>query len=284
MNESDFIAALRASPLHPAARGLQDDCAVLEVGGETLVLTTDAMAAGTHWKPDADPFDIAWKLVATNLSDLAAKGAVPIGALLNYSLGDQDERFLEGLTTVLTQYDVPLLGGDTIAPKTGQTHCLTAIGRATHMPVPSRAGALTGHGVFVTGPLGCAMLGFEGNEDHAKAFNRPLPRLMEGQMLAPIVSAMMDVSDGLLLDAQRMAQASGVTIELDIQSIPVADPQRRDECMCWGDDYELLFTAPADVALPVAAVRIGEVSDQSGASLLLDGKEPLSADLGYQHS
>ncbi len=256
---------------------------MLEIGRETLILTTDSMAAGTHWKPDADPFDVAWKLVATNLSDLAAKGAEPIGVLVNYSLGDDNERFLEGLSTALMQYDAPLLGGDTIAAKTGQTHSLTAIGRASHTPVPSRSGALATHSLYITGPVGCAMLGFEGDAEHAKAFNRPLPRIFEGQQLAPMVSAMMDVSDGLLLDCKRMAEASGVTLTLDSESVPVADPTRRDECMRWGDDYELLFTAPADASLPIHAIRIGEVLPRSGAPILLDGAEPASGKLGYQH-
>ncbi|MEP0191457.1 MAG: thiamine-phosphate kinase [Erythrobacter sp.] len=283
MHEAEFIAALRKLPLHPGARRLEDDCAVLEIGGETLIITTDSMAAGTHWKPDADPFDIAWKLVATNLSDLAAKGAEPVGLLLNHSLDEGSERFLEGLSAILSRYDVPLLGGDTIATKEGQTHGLTAIGRATHTPVPSRAGALETHNLYITGPVGRAMLGFEGDTEHAKDFNRPLPLLAEGQELAPLVSAMMDVSDGLLLDALRMAQASGVTLNLDRQGIPVADSTRRHDCFRWGDDYALLFTAPADASLPTHAICIGEVLAQSGAPILLDGEPPDGKNLGYQH-
>ena len=283
MLESEFIAALRKLPLHSGARGLEDDCAVLEIGGETLIITTDSMAAGTHWKPNADPFDIAWKLVATNLSDLAAKGAEPVGLLLNHSLDEGSERFLEGLAAILSKYNVPLLGGDTIAAKEGQTHSLTAMGRATHTPVPSRAGALETHNLYITGPVGRAMLGFEGDAEHTKAFNRPLPLLAEGQKLAPLVSAMMDISDGLLLDAWRMAEASGVTLNLESQRVPVADPTRRDECLRWGDDYELLFTVPDCTSLPIHAIRIGEVVAPSGAPILLDGEPPEVDNLGYQH-
>ncbi|KWV90538.1 thiamine-phosphate kinase [Erythrobacter sp. YT30] len=285
MNELEFLKALRALPLHDGACGLEDDCAVLEVGSETLILTHDAMAEGTHFRSSADPYDVAWKLVATNLSDLAAKGAEPIGILIGYALGENDARFIEGLRAVLSVYDVPLLGGDTISANGPQSLGLTAIGRATHTPVPIRSGAIVGDAVYVTGILGRAMLGFDGDPNHAEAFNRPRPLLSEGKALAPHVTAMMDVSDGLLLDSWRLARASNVTIQLDSEAVPVADPTRREDAIRWGDDYELLFTAPADMRLPVAATRIGVVGGSNIAPLLLDG-EPVSTDdsLGYEHA
>ncbi len=113
MTESEFIAALRTLPLHRGARGLLDDAAVIEIGGETLILTHDTIAEGVHYLPGTDPADVAWKLVAVNLSDLAAKGAEPIGVLIGASLVERSERFVEGLREVLTQFGVPLLGGDT---------------------------------------------------------------------------------------------------------------------------------------------------------------------------
>lgn len=284
MNEPDFIAALRALPLHSAARGLADDCAVLTVGGETLVLTHDMMAEGTHFRPGADLADVAWKLVATNLSDLAAKGAEPVGVLLGHMLGDGDARFIKGLHEALAAFETPLLGGDTIAAHGPRAFGLTAIGRASHTPVPSRSGAQAGDGVWITGPVGRAMLGFEGDPQHLAAFNRPLPRLGEGRALAAKVTAIMDVSDGLLLDAYRMAEASGVTLALSRAAIPVADPARADDCLRWGDDYELLFTAPPSAPLPVPAQRIGIVQASGKAPLLLDD-EPLGdpVSLGYRH-
>lgn len=284
MNEPDFLAALRALPLHPAARGLADDCAVLAVGGETLVLTHDMMVEGTHFRPDADMADVAWKLVATNLSDLAAKGAEPVGVLLGHMLGEEDARFLKGLDEALTAFAAPLLGGDTVAGQGARALGLTAIGRATHTPVPSRSGAREGDGVWLTGPVGSAMLGFEGVAEYRPAFDRPTPRLAEGQALAPLVTAMMDVSDGLLLDAFRLAEASGVTLAVDPLAIPCADPTRAAACMRWGDDYELLFTAPPGTALPVPAHRIGTVTARAAAPLLL-GSEALAdpASLGYRH-
>jgi len=284
MNEPDFIAALRALPLHPGARGLADDCAVLTFGDETLVITHDMMAEGTHFRPDADMADVAWKLVASNLSDLAAKGAEPVGVLLGHMLGRDDARFLTGLHEALATFGAPLLGGDTVAAQGARSFGLTAIGRATHQPVPSRSGARPGDSIYLTGPVGRAMLGFEGAAEHLAAFNRPIPRCAEGQALAPQVSAMMDVSDGLLLDSWRMAQASGVTFALEPDAIPVADTARRNACIRWGDDYELLFTTAAAARLPVTAHRIGTVIACADAPLML-GDEPLydPAALGYQH-
>jgi thiamine-monophosphate kinase len=284
MNETDFVAALRSLPLHIGARNLDDDCAILAIGGETLVINHEMMTEDTHFLPDADMADVAWKLVASNCSDLAAKGAQPIGVLLGHSLGREDARFVQGLRDALTAFGAALLGGDTVAGTGASTFAMTAIGRATHHPVPSRTGARAGDAIYVTGAVGRAMLGFEGHAAHRAAFNRPIPRMAEGIALAPHVSAMMDVSDGLLLDCWRMAEVSGVTFALDREAIPVADPFRAGECMRWGDDYELLFTAPVTTLLPVAAIRIGTVHAPGAVPLVL-GAEPLGdpATLGYRH-
>src|SRR5690606_34674449 len=183
--EAAFIDSLRALAHHPAARGLLDDAAVLEVGGETLVLTHDMMVEGVHFPLAADPADVAWKLVAVNLSDLAAKGAEPLGVLLGFMLGEGQERFAEGLAEVLDRYGTPLLGGDTVAGGPPRAFGLTAIGRATHVPVPSRGGARPGDALWLTGELGAAMLGFEalrdGTDADSYAYRRPLARLLEGQ-------------------------------------------------------------------------------------------------------
>jgi thiamine-monophosphate kinase len=263
---------------------------VLEVGGEALVLTHDLLVEGVHFPPGSDPADIAWKLVAVNLSDLAAKGAEPLGVLIGYMLGEGDARFVEGLDDVLGKYEVPLLGGDTSSGGPPRSFGLTAIGRATHTPVPSRSGAKPGDALYLTGAVGAAMMGYEALRDgtgaDSSAYRRPAPRLVEGQALAPLVSAMMDVSDGVLLDSARMARASGVTMAIDSAAVPIAAPEeRRQDALRWGDDYELLFTAPPNAELPVPAQRIGEVREASGAPILLDGTELSEADgLGYEHS
>ena len=287
--EAAFIDMLRALARDPAARGLADDAAVLEVGTEALVLTHDMLVEGVHFLPSADRADVAWKLVATNLSDLAAKGAAPLGVLLGFMLGANDERFAEGLTEVLEHYGVPLLGGDTVSGGPPQAFGLTAIGRATHRPVPSRSGAAPGDGLWLTGALGAAMLGFEtlhdGTGGDAQAYLRPMARLAEGEALAPLVTAMMDVSDGLLLDAWRMAEASEVSLAIDAGGVPIATPEaRRFDALRWGDDYELLFTLPADVEPPVRATRVGSVEPRGFVPLFLDGEPIANRDgLGWEH-
>jgi len=286
--EAAFIQSLRPLAHHPAARGLADDVAVLELGTETLVLTHDMLVEGVHFLPGQSRADVAWKLVASNLSDLAAKGAEPLGVLLGYMLGDDQAEFNAGLAEVLEHYGVPLLGGDTVSGGPPQALGLTAIGRATHRPVPSRGGAQPGDALWVTGTLGAAMLGFEtlheGGSDGG-AYLRPMARLAEGQALAPLVTAMMDVSDGLLLDAWRMAEASAVSLAIHSAVVPIAVPEpRRFDALRWGDDYELLFTLAAGVEPPVPATRIGSVEPRGFVPLFLDGEPIANRDgLGWEH-
>lgn len=318
--ELAFIDQLRGLPLHPGARGLNDDAAVLEIGGETLVITHDMMAEGVHWLPGTDEADIAHKLVATNLSDLAAKGAEPIGALLAFGLDDPlyNKRFAHWVGKALKKYDMPLLGGDTIAAGK-RVVGMTAIGRATHTPVPARSGASPGENIWLCGHIGDAMIGhgvlkgamasvFMQNNTRVTLdpyftarFLRPEPLLAQGQALAPQVSAMMDVSDGLLLDAMRMAEASDVTLALSYETMPFS-PQflasldgnqldvktdfrmTKEAAMRWGDDYALLFTAPPSVQPPVEAVRIGTVERAGKHRVTVDGNPPADDEpLGYQH-
>jgi len=302
-SESTFIALMRSMATDPSARGLLDDTAVIKLGAETLILTHDMMAEDVHWLPTADAADVAWKLVSVNLSDLAAKGARPLGVLLGFMLGDDawDRRFAIGLQAVLAHYDVPLLGGDTVSNR-GDKRALgmTAIGAATVTPVPSRSGAQPGDILYVTGTLGDALAGFEmaevGLDAHPAlmaAYHRPIARLADGQALAAIATAMMDVSDGLLLDAERMAAASKVAISIDLARIPLSVPYRqqrgdsidsRMQAASWGDDYQLLFTALADTKLSISATAIGHVSPGSGLSLTDAGTSiPLPTSLGYQH-
>lgn len=243
------------------------------------------MVEGVHFAPDADLADVAWKLVAVNLSDLAAKGAKPEGVLLGYTLGGGEERFIDGLGEALRAFDVPLLGGDTTRSGGVRSFGLTAIGRAICDNVPTRSGAKVGDALWLCGRLGWAMLGFEGNGgEYALALHRPVPLSEDGLALAPFVSAMMDVSDGLLLDARRMAEASGVTLDVHTAHVPVADRSRLIECLTWGDDYALLFTCDAKRCPPVTASPIGFVNPPGAYPLLVDGMPPPSGiALGYQH-
>jgi thiamine-monophosphate kinase len=294
-DESNFIALLRGLAADPVARGLADDCAVL---GD-LVFTHDMMVAGRHWLPDADPADVAWKLVASNYSDLAAKGAAPVGVLMGYMLGDDawDRRFVDGLSAAIAAMGGALWGGDTVAGGANSVRSigLTAIGRAGHKPVPSRTDATPGQSLWVTGCIGAAFAGFRHDAERKVAseaeiarFRRPTPRTADGIALAAQVGAMMDVSDGLLLDAARMADASSVTIAIDRTAVPlspsVAQGTLADQALRWGDDYELLFTLPDGVSPAAVATRIGTVLPRGVEPLLVDGMPP-SPDraLGYLH-
>lgn len=288
-DEFAFLHALRAIATHPAAAGLADDTAVLDVAAGRLILTSDTMVEGVHYRP-ADPADsIGWKLAAVNLSDLAAKGATPVGCLLNYALSgdaDWDRTFLAGLNDALTRFAMPLLGGDTVAMPVGapRSLTLTAIGQA-QPSVPLRTGAKPGDTLWVTGEIGGAGFGANGEPRDLARYLRPTPRIAEGQALAPLATAMMDVSDGLLIDARRLAEASGVALTIDIESVPLAlsdlDPL---EAATAGDDYELLFTLPAGAAPPVPATCIGAASAGNGLTLTVGGAPvPLPGKLGYSH-
>jgi len=289
MTEADFLTALRTLPLHPGALGLADDAARL---GE-LVITTDMIVEGVHFLPRDPPGDVAWKLVAANLSDLAAKGAAPEGVLLGYPLFDDawDRGFLAGFAEALDAFACPLLGGDTVAG--GRTLSLTAIGRASVSP--TRGGARAGDALWVTGTIGDAGAGLaiakgaDGPPGLLARYRRPTPRLAEGFALAPHATAMMDVSDGLLLDALRMAHASGCAVTIDLAAIPLSPDYvgwsgDRLAAATAGDDYELLFALAAGATPPVPATRIGSVASGAGLGLVNDGAAvALPPRLGYAH-
>jgi thiamine-monophosphate kinase len=305
-SESTFIALMRGIATDPAARGLNDDAAILKLGTQTLVITHDMMVESVHWLTDANPADVAWKLVATNLSDLASKGARPIGVMLGYMLGDDawDRAFATGLRDALAQYQVPLLGGDTIKAAgklDARSIGMTAIGLATSGVVPSRSGAVSDDILYVAGNLGDAFAGYElarqgktGPETLLNAFKRPVAMIAEGRALAAIVHAMMDISDGLLLDAQRMADASKLAVSIDLAAIPISEayiaqhgdtPESRLSAATWGDDYALLFACSPGISLPVSAAAIGHFSNGAGLSLHYAGTlVDLPNRLGFEHS
>ena len=287
-DEFAFLTALRAIATHPAAAGLADDTAQLEVTAGRLILTSDTMVESVHYRPHDPPESVGWRLVAVNLSDLAAKGATPLACLLNYSLsGDAewDRGFLSGLNDALATYAMPLIGGDTVAMPGGAPRSLTLTAIGTAPPrVPLRTGAQPGDALWVTGSIGGAAFGADGEPRDLARYLRPVPRIAEGQALAPLATAMMDVSDGLLIDAQRLATASGIAIHIDLDAVPLALPGPVLDAACAGDDYELLFTLPDGVQPPVPATRIGTASTGSGLTLTASGiPVPLPTKLGYRH-
>lgn len=316
MNEYAFIEALRGIARSPAARGLDDDAAVLEIGGEKLVLTLDTVVESVHYLPDDPPDTIAWKLVAVNASDLSAKGAEPLGCLYSHALGEDgwDSAFLDGLAQACAHFRLPLLGGDTVRMPEGapRSFSLTALGRANGI-VPSRSGAKPGDRVWVSGTIGDAGLGLAvlsgrttDEPAHAEwltsCYRLPSPETALGPALAPWVSAMMDVSDGLLIDTGRMADASGVAIAIGADCVPLSEAFRatagdsldaRLTAMTAGDDYCLLFTASPEhtariretaAALGSRVSVIGSVMEGAGLSLMhQDEPVPLPDHLGYRH-
>lgn len=303
--EPAFIDLLRAIATDPAARGLDDDAAVLTIGKQSLVLTKDMLVEGVHFLPDDPPADIAWKLVAVNASDLAAKGAAPLACLTGHSLGGDaawDAAFVEGFRTALDHHGMLLIGGDTVSVPEGQARVLslTAIGLPSVPAPPSRAGALATDGLFVTGTIGDGWAGLQllqagKSEPQAllQAYRRPTARIDDGRALAQVAHAMMDVSDGLLIDAARMARASGLAVRIDLASIPLSadfaavfgsDQAAVLSAAAGGDDYQLLLAADAEAHLPVAVTRVGGFAPGEGMSLTWNGiPVPLPDRLGWLH-
>lgn len=307
MAERDFIARLAATVAsNSAARGLADDAAVWTPPlGRNLVFTHDILAAGVHYLPGDPPSDVAWKLLAVNLSDLAAMAATPAGVLLGLGLSAAEddgwrEAFVAGLARALQTFNVSLWGGDTVTGLDRAVLGLTAIGWVEPGKALGRAGARPGDVLWVSGSIGDAGLGLaiaQGKAPFDKGllnrFRRPTPRLALGAALGGVATAGMDVSDGLLIDAQRLAAASGVALEIDLDAVPLSRPAAAlDDLLARvtaGDDYELLFSLPAGVqppagqAAPVAAV--GRVCPGAGLSLIFAGQPiPLPARLGWEHA
>lgn len=308
MSERAFIAH-QLAPLATtaAARGLADDAAVwMPPLGRELVFTHDMLASGVHFLPSDPGADVAWKAIAVNLSDLAAMAATPMGVLLGLGLGHDPawrDDFAAGLAAALAHYGVALWGGDTIAGLAAPVVGVTAVGWVEPGRALGRAGARPGDALWVSGVIGAGGHGLAvaraGTADTAadrralRHYRRPSPRLALGQALGGRASAGMDVSDGLLIDAARLAQASGVAIAIALDAVPWwrADAAVDDLIAqaCAGDDYELLFTAPP--GLDVAALagtgpvtRIGTVAAGTGLTLTHHGAPvPLPARLGWEH-
>jgi thiamine-monophosphate kinase len=307
MREADLIERLRRLATHPGARELRDDAAVLD----GLVLTHDTIAEGVHFFPFDPPASVGWKLLAVNLSDLAAKGAKPVGALLSVTLSGDEwvTAFIDGVEAACESYDVPLLGGDTITlpPRAPRIVGLTAVGRAGQR-TPARSGGKPGDRLWVAGSLGDAAAGLSLLEQDPDAdgplvdiFRRPVPLLEMGQALAPHATAMMDVSDGLLLDLSRLCSASGCGAQVDLGKVPLSrafvgergqDRTARLFAASGGDDYALLAALPAALA-PAVTLSLPEKPTLTCIGQLTEGGEISLADhgeavelperLGYEH-
>ncbi len=293
---------------HPAARGLLDDAAVLPLPlGDELVATHDMLAEGVHFTDACPPEDVGWKLAAVNLSDLAAMGARPLGLLAGLGAGaGRDpawaQAVMRGVAAAADRYAAPLLGGDTVRLLGPSALGLTALGHVPPGAALGRSGGRPGDELWVSGTIGDAGLGLRvvsgelpPDRRLVARYRRPEPRLALGLALRGVASACIDVSDGLLLDAWRLAEASGAAADIEEAAIPLSPAGRMSglaprALATLGDDYELLFAAPPHAAERVAELagalrlplaRIGRLGPGSG--LRLDG-QPVEGPLGHLHA
>ncbi len=297
----------------PEARGLMDDVAVLpSEPGTDLVVTTDAMVEGVHFRPE-DPLDlVARKLLRVNLSDLAAKGATPYGYQLMTAWSGRCRAeartlFVSGLRADQALFGLKLFGGDTVATPGPLVLSATLFGKVPSGRAISRMGARPGDAVLVSGPIGDAHLGLRilsGQFGDLAAIDKallcerytlPSPRLELAEDLLAHASAAMDISDGLVLDAERLGQASGVSLSLDLDRIPLSAQARRAvargmsvlDLITGGDDYEILCTARGAAAEALSRVgfqRIGIVTEGTpGAEVVHEGKIIDLARRGWVH-
>ena len=273
------------------AFGLQDDAAILSCDPtEEWVVTKDAIAEGTHFLSDDPAKTIAQKLLRVNLSDLAAKGAQPRHYLLAMAVPESTTEdwiadFAKGLAGDQDQFGVRLLGGDTIGTTGPMVFSLSAFGTVAKGKMIRRSGAHAGDHLFVTGPIGDAYLGLKllngeiavaaavDAQALIEAYRVPTPRV---DLVAPLrgsATAALDVSDGLLADLGHLCEASGVGAQINVESVPLSKAARsilsktglpRFSLFSGGDDYQILFSAPAGAPLVPGATKIGEIIAKPG--------------------
>lgn len=294
-----------------------DDCALLQVpAGQALAVSTDTLHAGVHFPLDTDPYDVGWKSLAVNLSDLAAMGAQPAWATLAIGLPSEDaawlQRFSEGFFALADAYQLALVGGDTTRGPLSIT--VTVHGFVPLQQALRRDRAQIGDIVAVTGTFGDAgralqhALQEQPIADAADAasllarLNRPTPRVEIGLALRSLCHAAIDVSDGLAQDLQHVLNASGVSAVLQLEQIPLSAALRRQTpdlasalrfALQSGDDYELCLTCPpvnwlaaqaAAAACGVPLTAIGHITAGPGSlQLNLHGQPFALNGRGYDH-
>lgn len=311
----------------PGAFGLKDDAAVLPLPPDKqMVLTMDTLVEDVHFLFDGTPqqaADAAYKALAVNISDLAAKGADPLAYMLSLTLplaGGQG--WLDGLALGLRQgqsdWNIHLAGGDTVRGRSGLALTVTAMGTVRAGAAVLRTTARPGDRLVVSGTIGDAWAGLqlclrkdrdfsselpEADANHLiDRYRRPVPRLGLVDPLRRFASAAMDVSDGLVLDLERLCAASGVGASIKANSVPVSGPLQRlmdkgvvtlEEAIAGGDDYEILAAVPAsevDAFIAAAAAQglnateIGEVTGKMGVHVIApDGKAMSLTHKGWDH-
>ena len=278
LGEFGLIGKYFARPTPSAVLGPGDDCALLQPSpGMQLAVTTDMLVAGTHFLPDTDAKNLGWKALAVNLSDLAAMGAKPRWVTLAGALPAVDEswlaQFADGLFACAAEYGVEVVGGDTTRGPLNL--CITALGEVEPGRALRRDGAKAGDQIWVSGRPGLASLGLAQLQGRIVlpepwqrlcigALEKPRPRVALGQALIGIATAAIDVSDGLLADLGHIAERSGCAAQVQLVQLPHLPkgasydaPLRAMALDCQlagGDDYELVFTAPAEQHLAIGRI------------------------------
>jgi thiamine-monophosphate kinase len=321
----DSLIARYFKPLatDPGAFNLDDDAGALRAGDDDIVVTTDAIVEGVHFLAGDPPATLARKALRVNLSDLAAKGAVPAGFVLTLALRGADDGWLKPFAQALgedaAQFGCPLLGGDTVSTPGPVMISVTAFGRVPQGKMIHRSGARAGDRVVVTGTIGDAVLGLDllkagpvasalanddsGSETLAGRYRVPEPRNALAKAVRDHASAAMDVSDGLAGDLAKLCAASAVSAVIEVQSIPLSAPAAAlvarkvigiETLISGGDDYEVLCTIPGDRMAAfvqeagragVAVTAIGGIIAGSAPPSFLDaqGRELTLKRLSYSH-
>ncbi len=293
------------APEHPFNQlGIGDDCALLNVpAGHQLAVTTDTMVENVHFFADADPEQLGHKLLAVNLSDLAAMGAEPFAVTLALTLPRVDEDWLQdfskGFIALARQHKVDLIGGDTTSGPLTLT--VQAMGVVPQGKALLRSGAKVGDLIYVTGQLGNAGLGLKIKQGYVcrnpepalTCFNKPRPCVLEGLALRDIASACIDISDGLAADLGHILEKSGVGACLQWGSLPLSAEvlEYVERTGDWrmpltaGDDYELCFTVPSDFnqPLPAGCCCVGVIEAEPGLRLYRAGHTETLEAKGFEH-
>lgn len=277
--EFDRVRAILAALGEEGGAPSGGDCAILDIGGKHLAVSTDVSVEGVHFRTEwLTHTEIGWRATAAALSDLAAEGANPLGVLvaLGVPKGATDAEvaaLMQGSGAAARECGCQVIGGD-LSAAPGWTVAVTVLGDAAR-PVP-RSGGHPGDFVYVTGELGgakaalTAWLGGRAPDEGARRrFARPIPRIAAGRALAPTATAMLDLSDGLAADAHHLAAASHCGIEIEISGLPlgpgvVAEAERAGKSAALfaaegGEDYELLVTIPAGAAPPLLDVKLTRI-------------------------
>lgn len=310
MGERDWISRY-FTPLAsaPGAESLRDDVAELSVAGGRIIATADALVEGVHFFP-ADPIgSVARKLVRANVSDIIAKGGRPLEALLTLGWpASRDEKalagFAEALGEELAHWGARLIGGDTTSSPQGLFLSLTLTGLCGAEGPLRRSGAHAGEILWVTGEIGAARRGYlalkEGRLDdpYIPAYREPaLSPIGIIDLLRSYATGSMDVSDGLLGDSRMLAHASGLSVTVDLDSVPFAGGaeslEERLALASWGDDYQVLFAAPESASsqievdaaeLGIRVSRIGSFGEGEGLTATMDGRPVnLPETLAFEH-